>query len=64
MVDHIIALLALAVDGHVHKAAVKLLASAYSQQEAEAVLFAWAPNLGPFPNDPLARGMLLRDTII
>ena len=33
-VDHILALLALAVDGTVHKAAIKLLAPACSLQEA------------------------------
>jgi hypothetical protein len=62
--DHITALLALAVDGLVHKAAIKLLALAYSQLEAKAVWTAWAPHLSPPRDHPLARGTLLRDTII
>jgi hypothetical protein len=36
-VDHITALLALAVGGPVHKAAIKLLAPAYPQLEAKAI---------------------------
>jgi hypothetical protein len=35
--DNIAASMALAVDGSVQKAAIKLLAPAYSQQEAEAI---------------------------
>ena len=62
--DHITALLARVADGPVHKAAIKLLAPAYSQQEAEAVWTAWAPHLGPPPDHPLARGTLIQDTII
>ena len=57
-------LLALAVDGPVHKAVIKLLAPAYSQQEAEAIWTAWAPHLTPPPGHPLAGGTLLRDTIV
>jgi hypothetical protein len=62
--DHIIALMALAVDGHVHKAAIKLLAPAYSQQEAEAIWTAWAPHHAPSPGHPLAGGTLLLETIM
>jgi hypothetical protein len=36
-VGHISTLLALVVDGSVHNAAIKLLAPAYSQQEAKAI---------------------------
>ena len=62
--NHITALLALAVDGPVHKVAIKLLAQAYSQQEAETIWTAWAPHLAPAPGRPLAGGTLLRDTIM
>jgi len=62
--NHISALLALAVDGQIHKAAIKLLAPTYSHQEAEAVWAVWAPHLSPSPNHPLAVGKLLRDAIV
>ena len=62
-VDHIATLLALAVDGPVQKAAFKLLAPAYSQQEAGAIWNAWAPHFAPLPDNPLAGGTLLWDTI-
>jgi hypothetical protein len=57
-VDHISALMSLALDGHVHKAAVKLLAPAYPHQEAESIWTAWAPHLFPPPDHPLAEGTL------
>jgi len=41
--------LALAVDGPIHKAAIKLLAQAYPHQEAESVWDAWAPHLSSPP---------------
>jgi hypothetical protein len=63
-VDHVATLLALAVDGPVQKAAIKFLAPAYSQQEAEAIWTAWAPHLAPPPDHPMAGGTLLRDTIL
>ena len=55
---------ALAVDGPVQKAAFKLLAQTYSEQEVEAIWIAWAPHLAPPPDHPLAGGTLLRDTIL
>jgi len=63
-VDHIATLLALAMDGPVQKAAFKLLALAYSQQEAEAIWTAWAPHFAPLPDNPLAGGTLLWDTML
>ena len=63
-VDHIAALLALAVYGPIRKAAIKLLAPTYSQQKAEAIWTAWAPHLAPPRDHPLAGGSLLRDTIL
>jgi len=63
-VDHIATVLSLAVDGPVHKAAIKFLALAYSQQEAEAIWMAWAPHLAPPTDHPLAGGTPLRDTIL
>jgi len=63
-VDHISATLALAVDGPIHKAAIKLLALAYSQHEAEAAWARWAPHLSPPPDHPLAAGTLIRDAIM
>ena len=62
--DHISALLALAVNGLIHKESIKLLAPPYSQQEAEFVWAAWAPRLSPPPNHPLAAGTLLRDAFM
>jgi len=63
-VDHVATMLSLAGDGPVHKAAIKLLAPAYSQQEAEAIRTAWAPHLARPPDHPLAGGTLLRDIIL
>jgi len=63
-VGSIATLLALAVDGPVQKAAFKLIAPTYSQQEAEAIWFDWAPHFAPPPDHSLAGGTLLRDTIL
>ena len=62
--DHITDLFALAVDGPLHKAAIKLFAPAYSQHEAETIWTAWAPHLAPPLDHPLAGGALLRETIM
>jgi hypothetical protein len=63
-VDYITTLLALAVDGPVHKAAIKLLALAYFQQEAAAIWLAWAPHLAPPLGHLLAKGTPLPETIM
>jgi hypothetical protein len=62
--DHIATLLALAVEGLVQNAAFKLLALAYSHQEAEAIWTSWAPHFTPPSDHPLTGGMLLRDTVL
>ena len=62
--DHIARVLSLAVDGPVHKAAIKLLTPAHYQQESEAIWTVWAPHLAPPPDHPLAGGTLLRDIIL
>jgi len=62
--DHIANLLAHGVDGPVQKVAFKLLATAYSQQEAKAIWTAWAPHLAPPLTTSLAGCTLLRDTVL
>ena len=62
--DHISALLALAVDGPIDKAVITFLDPAYSQQEAETVWAAWAPHLSTKPDHPLAARTLLRDAVL
>jgi len=63
-VDHISALLSLAVDEPILKAAIKLLAPANSQEEAEYAWATWAPHLSPTPDHPLAAGKLLRGAVM
>ncbi len=67
-VDNIATMLSLSVEGPAKKAAFRLFAPAYSQQEAEAeaeaIWISRAPHFAP-PNDhPLSGGTLLRDTIL
>jgi hypothetical protein len=63
-VDHITALLALAVDGNTQKATIKFLAPEHSQRVAEKVWAAWETHIFPPRGHPLATGRLAKDAVM